>query len=167
DERDRAAAAARGARDPGRHQPPALRLAQGDHGGEEEGDRGEDGRRSGPRSRDGGRRGLAPRDRLPVAAAERRRRADDRGRRPDGGEDPGRTAAEGSEGDLMAKTIWVVLQLRQPAGGGEPEVARMSWEAIAAAQQLAALAGDGGKAEAVILGAGVGAAAEKVAKKAL
>ena len=38
-ERDLARAAAGRAGDPGRHQPPALRLAQGDHGGQEEGDR--------------------------------------------------------------------------------------------------------------------------------
>jgi len=65
----------------------------------------------------------------------------------------------------MARTVWVVLQLRAAEGGGSPEVARMSWEAIAAAQKLAAL--EGGKAEAIVLGSGVGTAAEQVAAKDL
>ena len=59
----------------------------------------------------------------------------------------------------MAK-IWVVLQQR------EGQIARMSWEAIAAAQKLAAELG-GGKAEAVLLGAGLGDAAAEVAKRDL
>jgi electron transfer flavoprotein alpha subunit len=66
----------------------------------------------------------------------------------------------------MAKKIWVVLQLRSPDGGG-PEVARMSWEAIAAAQKLASLLSEGGKPEAVILGSGIAAAAEQAAAKDL
>jgi electron transfer flavoprotein alpha subunit len=67
----------------------------------------------------------------------------------------------------MAKKVWVVLQLRAADGGG-PEVARMSWEAIAAAQRLARLLEpEGGKPEAVILGSGVGPAAEQVAKRDL
>jgi electron transfer flavoprotein alpha subunit len=64
----------------------------------------------------------------------------------------------------MAK-VWVVLQLCA-AEGASPEVARMSWEAIAAAQKLAAAMG-GDKAEAVLLGSGIGAAAEQVAAKDL
>src|SRR5438128_212548 len=61
----------------------------------------------------------------------------------------------------MAK-IWVVLQQR------EGQVARMSWEAIAAAQKLAGeLGGTGSKAEAVVLGAGIGDLAVEVAKRDL
>lgn len=56
----------------------------------------------------------------------------------------------------MADRIWVVLQHR------EGQVSRISWEAIAAAQKLAATLG--GKAEAVLLGSGVGLAAAEVAK---
>jgi len=68
----------------------------------------------------------------------------------------------------MAQTIWAVLQLRQGEGsGGSPELARASWEAIAAAQKLAALLGPEAEVEAVILGSNVSAAAERVAKKAL
>ncbi len=52
--------------------------------------------------------------------------------------------------------VWVVLQLR----GGE--VPRISREAVTAAQRLAAR--HGGKAEAVLLGSGIGGAAEQVAK---
>jgi len=63
----------------------------------------------------------------------------------------------------MPRKVWAVLQVRAAEGGAE--VARMSWEAIAAAQRLAAL--DGGKAAAVILGSGLGALAEQVAKKDL
>jgi electron transfer flavoprotein alpha subunit len=59
----------------------------------------------------------------------------------------------------MAK-IWVVLQLRE---GGQ--VPRISWEALAAGQKLAAALG--GKAEAVLLGSGIGAVAEEVAKNDL
>ena len=58
----------------------------------------------------------------------------------------------------MAK-VWVVLQQR------EGQLARMSWEAIAAAQKLAAALG--GKAEAVLLGSGVGDLAAEVAKRDL
>jgi electron transfer flavoprotein alpha subunit len=50
----------------------------------------------------------------------------------------------------MANPVWVVLQLR------EGQVSRISWEAIAAAQRLASTLG--GKAEAVVLGAGLAAA---------
>ncbi|HYU33960.1 MAG TPA: electron transfer flavoprotein subunit alpha/FixB family protein [Thermoanaerobaculia bacterium] len=53
--------------------------------------------------------------------------------------------------------IWVVVQQR------EGQLPRISWEAIAAAQKLAASAG-GGKAEAIVLGAGIGLAAAEVAK---
>jgi len=56
----------------------------------------------------------------------------------------------------MANRVWVVLQHR------EGQVSRISWEAIAAAQKLAATLG--GKAEAVLLGSGVGLAAAEVAK---
>jgi electron transfer flavoprotein alpha subunit len=59
----------------------------------------------------------------------------------------------------MAK-IWVVLQQR------EGQIARMSWEAIAAAQKLAGELG-GGKPEAVLLGAGIGDLAAEVAKRDL
>jgi electron transfer flavoprotein alpha subunit len=55
--------------------------------------------------------------------------------------------------------VWAVLQQR------EGQLARMSWEAIAAAQKLAAAVG--GKAEAVLLGAGVGELAGEVAKRGL
>jgi electron transfer flavoprotein alpha subunit len=58
----------------------------------------------------------------------------------------------------MAK-IWVVLQLR------EGQVPRLSLEALAAGQKLAQALG--GKAEAVVLGSGVGLAAAEVAKNDL
>jgi electron transfer flavoprotein alpha subunit len=58
----------------------------------------------------------------------------------------------------MAK-VWVVLQLR------EGQVPRLSWEALAAGQKLAQTLG--GKAEAVVLGSGVGLAAAEVAKNDL
>ncbi len=51
--------------------------------------------------------------------------------------------------------IWIVLQQR------EGKVSRLSWEAIAAGQRLAAATG--GSAEAVVLGSGVGSLAEEVA----
>ena len=56
----------------------------------------------------------------------------------------------------MAK-IWVVVQKR------EGQLPRISWEAVAAAQKLAAATG-GGKPEAIVLGAGIGLAAAEVAK---
>ncbi|HTG33047.1 MAG TPA: electron transfer flavoprotein subunit alpha/FixB family protein [Thermoanaerobaculia bacterium] len=56
----------------------------------------------------------------------------------------------------MANLVWVVLQHR------EGQFPRISWEAVAAAQKLAAELG--GKAEAVLLGAGVGLAAAEVAR---
>jgi electron transfer flavoprotein alpha subunit len=56
----------------------------------------------------------------------------------------------------MAK-IWVVVQQR------EGQLPRVSWEAVAAAQKLAGATG-GGKAEAIVLGAGIGLAAAEVAK---
>jgi electron transfer flavoprotein alpha subunit len=56
----------------------------------------------------------------------------------------------------MANGVWVVLQHR------EGQFPRISWEAVAAAQKLAAALG--GKAEAVLLGAGLGGAAAEVAK---
>jgi electron transfer flavoprotein alpha subunit len=59
----------------------------------------------------------------------------------------------------MAK-IWVVLQLRE---GGQ--VPRISWEALAAGQRLAAALG--GKAEAVLLGSGIGPVADEMAKNDL
>lgn len=59
----------------------------------------------------------------------------------------------------MAK-VWVVLQLRE--GGQLP---RISWEALGAGQKLAQTLG--GKAEAVVLGEGVGLAAAEVAKNDL
>ncbi len=52
--------------------------------------------------------------------------------------------------------VWVVVQQR------EGQLPRISWEAIAAAQRLAAQAG--GKAEALVLGSGIGLAAADVAK---
>jgi electron transfer flavoprotein alpha subunit len=56
----------------------------------------------------------------------------------------------------MADRVWVVLQHR------EGQLSRISWEAVAAAQKLAATLG--GKAEAVLLGSQVGLAAAEVAK---
>jgi electron transfer flavoprotein alpha subunit len=56
----------------------------------------------------------------------------------------------------MANGVWVVLQQR------EGQLPRISFEAVAAAQKLAAQLG--GKAEAVLLGEGVGLAATEVAK---
>jgi electron transfer flavoprotein alpha subunit len=56
----------------------------------------------------------------------------------------------------MANGVWVVLQHR------EGQFPRISWEAVAAAQKLAAQLG--GKAEAVLLGAGLEAAAAEMAK---
>ncbi|HEX3531393.1 MAG TPA: electron transfer flavoprotein subunit alpha/FixB family protein [Thermoanaerobaculia bacterium] len=61
----------------------------------------------------------------------------------------------------MASRVWVVVQLR------DGQVSRISWEAVAAAQRLAAVSGaGGGKAEAVVLGSGsaVAAAAADLAK---
>ncbi|HEX5759285.1 MAG TPA: electron transfer flavoprotein subunit alpha/FixB family protein [Thermoanaerobaculia bacterium] len=55
--------------------------------------------------------------------------------------------------------VWVVLQLR------EGQVPRISWEAVAAAQKLAAARG--GKAEAVLLGRGLEGAKEQVKGKDL
>jgi electron transfer flavoprotein alpha subunit len=59
----------------------------------------------------------------------------------------------------MAK-VWVVLQLRE---GGQ--IPRISLEALAAGQKLAAALG--GKAEAVLLGSGIGGVADEVAKNDL
>jgi electron transfer flavoprotein alpha subunit len=56
----------------------------------------------------------------------------------------------------MANRVWVVIQLR------DGQVSRISREAIAAAQRLAGTLG--GKAEAVVLGGGVGDAAADVAR---
>ncbi|HSS77842.1 MAG TPA: electron transfer flavoprotein subunit alpha/FixB family protein [Thermoanaerobaculia bacterium] len=56
----------------------------------------------------------------------------------------------------MASHVWVVLQHR------EGQISRISWEAVGAAQKLAASLG--GKAEAVLLGSGLGTAAAEVAK---
>jgi electron transfer flavoprotein alpha subunit len=55
--------------------------------------------------------------------------------------------------------VWAVLQLR------EGRVPRVSWEAVAAAQRLAAALG--ARPEAVLLGAGIGAAAQEVAQRDL
>lgn len=54
-----------------------------------------------------------------------------------------------------AGKIWIVLQQR------EGKISRMSWEALAAGQKLAAATG--GSAEAVLLGSGVGELAREVA----
>jgi electron transfer flavoprotein alpha subunit len=59
----------------------------------------------------------------------------------------------------MANRVWAVVQLR------DGQVSRISWEAIGAAQRLAAALGV--KAEAVVLGSGIGAAAADVAKSDL
>ncbi len=56
----------------------------------------------------------------------------------------------------MANQVWVVLQHK------DGQFPRISYEAVAAAQKLAAELG--GKAEAVVLGSGVGLAAAEVAK---
>jgi electron transfer flavoprotein alpha subunit len=56
----------------------------------------------------------------------------------------------------MSNRVWVVLQHR------EGQLPRISWEAAGAAQKLAQTLG--GKAEAVLLGSGVGLAAADVAK---
>ncbi len=67
----------------------------------------------------------------------------------------GRETAEGSEGALMAKRVWVVLQHREGqfpvASPGRRSPRRRSWPPGAR----------GGKAEAVLLGAGMAAAAER------
>jgi electron transfer flavoprotein alpha subunit len=55
----------------------------------------------------------------------------------------------------MGNQVWVVVQLR------DGQVSRISWEAIGAAQRLAGQLG--GKAEAVVLGAGAASAAAGVA----
>jgi electron transfer flavoprotein alpha subunit len=54
------------------------------------------------------------------------------------------------------KTVWIVLQQR------DGKVSRISWEAVAAGQKLAAALG--GRAEAVLLGSGVGELARQVAQ---
>ena len=59
----------------------------------------------------------------------------------------------------MSQTIWIVLQQRNG------ELHRMSWEAIAAGQELAGLLG--GNAEAVLLGSDLEDAAQEVARCAL
>ncbi len=64
-----------------------------------------------------------------------------------------------AEGALMAK-VWVVVQQR------EGQLPRISCEAAAAAQKLAAALG-GGKPEAIVLGSGIGLAAAEVAKSDL
>ena len=56
----------------------------------------------------------------------------------------------------MANQVWVVLQHK------DGQFPRISWEAVAAAQKLAGELG--GKAEAIVLGSGVGPAAAEVAK---
>jgi electron transfer flavoprotein alpha subunit len=56
----------------------------------------------------------------------------------------------------MAGHVWVVLQHR------EGQISRISWEAVGAAQKIAAKLG--GKAEAVLLGSGLETAAAEVAK---
>ena len=96
-ERDLPPAAAGGARGPGRHQPPALRLAQGDHGGEEEGDRDALARRPRP----GRRRRSAP-----PARASRSSGSTSRGRA---------TGAQILEGDAASTASQLVEQLRAEA----------------------------------------------------
>jgi electron transfer flavoprotein alpha subunit len=56
----------------------------------------------------------------------------------------------------MADRVWIVLQPR------DGQLSRISWEAVAAGQRLAGLLG--GKAEAVVLGSGVGLVAADVAQ---
>jgi electron transfer flavoprotein alpha subunit len=56
----------------------------------------------------------------------------------------------------MANSIWIVVHPR------EGQVPRQAWEAVAAGQKLAAALGV--KAEAVVLGSGVGAAAEELGR---
>lgn len=56
----------------------------------------------------------------------------------------------------MADRIWIVLQQR------DGKISRISWEAVAAGQKLAAAVG--GTAEAVVLGSGVGDLAAEVAQ---
>jgi electron transfer flavoprotein alpha subunit len=56
----------------------------------------------------------------------------------------------------MGNQVWVVVQLR------DGQVSRISWEAIGAAQRLAGQLG--GKAEAVVLGAGAASVAPDIAK---
>src|SRR5207302_1140102 len=123
--------------------------------------RGADPRRPRPRRRTGGRGGLAPGDRLGGVPAERRRSADARRGCQESGRGAGRKTAKRSEGAVMASRVWVVVQLR------DGQVSRISWEAVAAAQRLAAMSETGGgKAEAVVLGSGsaIAAAAADLAK---
>lgn len=61
---------------------------------------------------------------------------------------------------VAGRRIWVVLQAR------EGHVSRVSWEAVAAAQRLAAAVGAAG-VEAVLLGEGLGDAAREVARRDL
>ncbi|HVR95852.1 MAG TPA: electron transfer flavoprotein subunit alpha/FixB family protein [Thermoanaerobaculia bacterium] len=56
----------------------------------------------------------------------------------------------------MADRVWIVLQPR------DGQLSRISWEAVAAGQRLAGLLG--GKAEALVLGSGVGLVAADVAQ---
>ena len=115
------------------HQPPALRLAQGDHGGQEEGDRR---RRARPTS--GSTPGRWGRRARGWRSSRWPSRQSGNGAQMLEGDakaaaaKPGRETAEGSEGALMANRVWVVLQQR------EGQVSRISWEAVAAAQKLAA-----------------------------
>src|SRR5690606_16959562 len=142
----------RGGGSPGGHSSAALRVTQGNHGGQEDGDR----QRRAGRHRAGagarGRRGSADRSPLGRLPGGGGWRPDLRRRSGDGGAGTGRQAAVGSEGVLMAG-VWVVLQHR------DGKFHRMSREAVAAAQRLAARSG--AKATAVLLGSGVdGLAAE-------
>ncbi len=61
---------------------------------------------------------------------------------------------------IAGRRVWVVLQLR------EGQVSRVSWEAVAAAQRLAAAVGAAG-AEAVLLGEGLAGVAGTVAQRDL
>ena len=151
------AAPAGGARGPGRHQPSALRLAQGHHGGEEEGDR-----RAQRRPISGSTR--ATKSASPARASrslsvgvpgERRGRADPRRatRRPRRSELV-EHAAHGSEGALMAGKVWAVLQQR------EGKLHRM---VLGGDRRRAAAGGadSAATAEAVLLGSGVAGARDR------
>src|SRR4051812_13222956 len=113
-------AAAGGADHSERHQPAALRHAQGHHGGEEEG------------NQEGGvarRPHLEAEDRGDVHAGERQENAADRRFAGGSGERAGAQAARRSESDLMPGILVIVEQR-------EGKLNRASWETIVGAQQL-------------------------------
>src|SRR5438093_11041924 len=135
-------AAARGAHDSKRHQPAALRDAQGHHGGQEEGNP------QGQRSRV---RLAAAEDREPVPAGKGQENADHRRLGGGGGEGAGAQAARGRASDVM------ILVIAEQRNG---RLNRATWETIAAAQQL----GAAGQLPLVILvPGGDGSAAAEVA----